>query len=147
MEARQVSYLVVWSSLTDKEKFLVYSFARDGIVNYKNIQEITNLLDKGILAVDYAAERLRISSPEFRAYVLSVMSSQQIKELQVTHTSDSTWRSVRVPLLILLLGIAALVFFTQHGIFEQLLLLAGGATTLINFMTGFFSGAGRKAAS
>ena len=147
MEAREVSYLVVWSSLTDKEKFLVYSFARDGIVNYKNIQEITNLLDKGILAVDYAAERLRISSPEFRAYVLSVMSSQQIKELQVTHTSDSTWRSVRVPLLILLLGIAALVFFTQHGIFEQLLLLAGGATTLINFMTGFFSGAGRKAAS
>ena len=147
MEERKGSHLGVWLSLSDKEKFLVYSFARDGIVNYKNVVEITNLLDRGILAVDDDAERLRISNPEFRAYVLSVVANQEIKELQVTHRSDSTWRSVRVPLLILLLGIAALVFFTQHGIFEQLLLLAGGATTLINFMTNFFSGAGRKAAA
>jgi hypothetical protein len=38
-----------------------------------------------------------------------------------------------------LIGIAALVFFTQQGMFDKILGLAAGVSTLIGLVTRFFT--------
>ncbi len=133
-------YHYVWNSRTEKEKFLLYGFARDGTINYKNSREIIELMNNGVLVVE--DERLRIFSPGFRAFILCSVDNREITKLQKEHRQNSTWHYIRVPLMILLLGIAALVFFTQQGIFDKILVLAGGVSTLIGLVTRFFTGSG-----
>ncbi|HEV8287154.1 MAG TPA: hypothetical protein VGQ09_22750 [Chitinophagaceae bacterium] len=138
-------YNYVWNSCTEKEKFLLYGFAVDGTINYKNSKEIIELMNKGILVVD--DERMRIFSPGFRAFILNSVDEKEIAVLQKEHRQNSTWQYIRVPLLILLIGIAALIFFTQQGVFDKILVLAGGVSTLIGLATRFFTpnGASKKA--
>jgi len=132
----------VWDNCTEKEKFLLYGFAHDGTINYKNSKEIIELMNKGIFVVK--DERLRIFSPAFRAFILYSVNNEEVVKLQKEHRQNSSWQYIRVPLMILLLGIAALVFFTQQGIFDKILVLAGGVSTLIGLMTKFFTGDGSK---
>ena len=130
-------YNYVWNSCTEKEKFLLYGFAVDGTINYKNSKEIIELMNKGILVVE--DERLRLFSPGFRAFILYSVDEKVITALQKEHRQNSTWQYIRVPLMILLFGIAALVFFTQQGVFDKILVLAGGVSTLIGLVTRFFT--------
>ena len=39
-------------------------------------------------------------------------------------------------------GIAAILFFTQEGVFNNLLILAGGVSTLLTLIMRFFGGGG-----
>jgi len=131
-------YNYVWNNCTEKEKFLLYRFAEDGTINYKNSREIIELMNKGILVV--VDERMRIFSPGFRAFILYSVDEKEITRLQKEHRQNSTWHYIRIPLMILLIGIAALVFYTQQGVFDKILVLAGGVSTLIGLVTRFFSG-------
>jgi hypothetical protein len=131
-------YTHVWSDSTEKEKFLLYGFAIDGIVNYKNSKEIIELMNRGVLVVE--DDRLRLFSPGFRAFILYSVEEKEIVTLQKQHRQNSTWHYLRIPLLILLIGIAALIFFTQQGVFDKILVLAGGVSTLIGLAARFFTG-------
>jgi hypothetical protein len=131
-------YTHVWSDSTEKEKFLLYGFAIDGIVNYKNSKEIIELMNRGVLVVE--DDRLRLFSPGFRAFILYSVEEKEIVTLQKQHRQNSTWHYLRIPLLILLIGIAALIFFTQQGVFDKILVLAGGVSTLIGLAAKFFTG-------
>ena len=138
-EGREL-YNCIWNDCSAKEKFLLYGFATDGIVNYKNSKEIIELMNKGVLVVQ--DERLRLFSAGFRAFILYSVAETEITALQRQHKQNSTWQYIRVPLLILLMGTAALVFFTQQGVFDKILVLAGGISTLIGLITRFFTGSG-----
>jgi len=130
-------YNYVWNHCTEKEKFLLYGFAVEGTINYKNTKEIIELMNRRILVV--VDERIRIFSPGFRAFILCAVAETEIASLQKQHRQNSTWQYIRTPLTILLIGIAALVFFTQQGIFDRLLGLAAGITTLIGLVSRFFT--------
>ena len=133
-------YEYVWKNCSEKERYLLFDYAQDGLVNYKNTKEIIELLNKGIFIVN--DERLRIFSPGFRAYILNSIDQTDMLALQKKYRESSTWHYVRVPLLILLFGIAAVLFFTQEGIFDKILLLAGGVSTLLTLVMRFFGGGG-----
>ncbi len=133
-------YEYVWKNCSEKERYLLFDYAQDGLINYKNTKEIIELLNKGIFIVHN--ERLRIFSPGFRAFMLNSIDQTQMLELQKKYKESSTWHYVRVPLLIMLFGIAAVLFFTQQGIFDKILLLAGGVSTLLTLVMRFFGGGG-----
>ncbi|HYJ38551.1 MAG TPA: hypothetical protein VEV87_08030, partial [Chitinophagaceae bacterium] len=131
-------YLFVWNKFSDKEKYLLFDFAQDGLINYKNSKEIIELINKGIFVVH--EERLRIFSPGFRAFILTSVDQTQLMNIQKMYKENSTWQFVRIPLLIALLGIAAVLFFTQQGVFDKLLLVIGGASTLLTVVMRYFGG-------
>jgi hypothetical protein len=87
-------------------------------------------------------EQIRIFSPAFRAFILYSVNETEIARLQKEHRQNSTWHYIRVPLMILLIGIAALIFFTQQGVFDKILGLAAGISTLIGLVTRFFTAGG-----
>ena len=133
-------YAYVWSNTTEKEKFLLFDYAQDGLINYKNTKEIIELLKRGIFIIE--DERLRIFSPGFRAYILTSIDKDEINAIQKKCRENSTWHYVRVPLLLFLFGIAAVLFFTQQGVFDKLLILAGGVSTLLTIALRFIGGGG-----
>jgi hypothetical protein len=133
-------YEYVWKNCSDKEKYLLYDHAQDGLINYKNSKEIIELINNGIFVVH--EERLRLFSPGFRAFILNSADKDEMITIQKKYKENSTWQFVRIPLLILMFGIAALLFFTQQGIFDKLLILAGGVSTLLTIIMRFFGGSG-----
>ncbi len=133
-------YEYVWKNCSEKEKYLLYDHAQDGLINYKNSKEIIELINKGIFVVH--EERLRLFSPGFRASILNSTDKTEMTEIQKKYKENSTWQFVRIPLLILMFGIGALLFFTQQGTFDKLLILAGGVSTLLTIIMRFFGGGG-----
>lgn len=129
-----------WKKCTEKEKFLLYNMARDGLINYKNTMEIIALMKKGLLKVD--KDRIRPFNQGFRAYILSICTEDNadMVRIQKKYLENSSWQQIRMPLFILLIGIAVIIFFTQQYIFDKLLILAGGISTLAPLIISVLGG-------
>jgi hypothetical protein len=121
----------IWDNCTDKEKYLIYDFAADGLINYKNTAEIYDLLSKGIFIVDH--DKIRLFNAAFRAYIITKTDTEEIKRLQKKFKIDSTWETLRKPLVlvIFLVFMATIIFFTEEALFQKLLVLASGLGTII----------------
>lgn len=133
-----------WDKCSEKEKFLLFNIARDGLINYKNTMEIIALLKKGLLVIDN--NRIKPFEPGFRAYILSVCTEDNadMVRIQKKYLENSSWQLIRMPLVILLIGIAVIIFFTQQYIFNKLLLLAGGISTLAPLIISVLGGANKQ---
>ena len=51
----------------EKEKYLLLDFSKDSLVNFKNVEAIYCLLDKGLFIMN--DDEIKIFSASFRAYV------------------------------------------------------------------------------
>ena len=131
-------YKAIWDKCSVKEHCMLHDFAKDGLMNYKNTFEIMELIQKNILVV--VDERLRLFSPGFRAYILTKLTAEDVQKLHQFNKENSSWEAIRLPLLIFLLGIATIIFFAQQGVFDKLLVLAGGMSTLLTFVMKFAGG-------
>jgi hypothetical protein len=133
-----------WEKCSEKEKFLLFNIARDGLINHKNTMEIIALLKKRLLVIDN--DRIKPFEPAFRAYILSVCTEDNadMARIQKKYLENSSWNQIRMPLIILLIGIAVIIFFTQQYIFDKLLLLAGGIGTLAPLIISVLGGSNKQ---
>lgn len=129
-------YQQLWDHLTDKEKYLLYDFAHDGLLNFKNTKEIYHLMGRGLLIV--LDERLRLINPAFRAFVVNKADTDEVRQLHTRYRQDSTWQSLRGPLFLLLIGFVSFVFFTQEAAFNKVLALAAGIGSLLSTLPKLF---------
>jgi len=136
----KVFYDFIWQKLTEKEKYLLLDFALDNLINFKNIEAIYQLLEKGLFIVN--DDEIKIVSPSFRAYVFDKKSTPEIYELQKKFQLNSSWQSFRTPLLIVLLGIALFVFFTQQETFQKLTAIVAGVTSVLSLLLKVFVNSG-----
>ena len=131
-------YEGIWNNCSKKEKYLIYGFAREGVINYKSSKEIIGMMDSGLLQV--AEDRMRLFSPGFRAYVLFSVDQEELVTLQKDQSQHSSWQYFQIPLMVFLTGVAVLIFITQEGFFDKILGIAGGVTTLVGLVTKVFTG-------
>jgi len=133
-----------WEKCSEKEKFLLFNIAREGLINYKNTMEIIALLKKRLLIIDN--DRIKPFEPAFRAYILSVCTEDNadMVRIQKKYLENSSWHQIRMPLVILLIGIAVIIFFTQQYIFDKLLILAGGISTLAPLIISVLGGSHKQ---
>lgn len=134
-------YEQLWDDSTDKEKYLLHDFAHDGLLNFKNTKEIYYLIARGLLIV--RNERIRLFNPGFRAFLVNKSDTDEVRQLHTRYRQNSTWQSLRGPLLLLLVGFVGFVFFTQEATFNKILALAGGVGTLLSILPKLFD-AGSK---
>ena len=139
----KVFYDFIWEKLTEKEKYVLLDFAQDSLVNFKNIEAIYQLLEKGLFIVN--DDEIKIFSPSFRAYVFDKKNTAEIYQLQKKFQLNSSWQSFRTPLLIVLLGIALFVFFTQQDTFQKLTAIVAGVTSVLSLLLKFFVDGGSAA--
>lgn len=119
-------YYSIWETCTGEEKYLLYDMAQDGMVNTRNIRVINSLLNKGLLHHDGV---LKIINYSFRNFILTTVNPEEALKMERATRQDSTWKKMRMPIIMVLLLLAIFLFYTQREIldnFTALLTAVGG---------------------
>jgi hypothetical protein len=133
-------YAYVLNKCTSPEKYLLYNFALNGFINYKNVVEIYRLLDLEILRVKPAEEEVRMFSLGFRAYVLKNYAHEGDKIISKQAAKKSSWQLFKTPFMVLLFAVAAFVFFTRQETWQRFSALIAALSSSIPLLMGFFKG-------
>ena len=141
----KVFYDFIWQKQTEKEKYLLFDFTQDSLVNFKNIEAIYSLLEKGLFIVH--DDEIKLFSPSFRAYIFDKKNSAEISQMQKQFDLNSAWQSFRTPLLIILLGIALFIFFTQEETFQKLTAIVAGISSVLSLLLKFFTNSNSAASA
>jgi hypothetical protein len=113
-EAARAAFLDIWSSLTHREKLLLFQLAEQGLVNPGNWEVARDLEKRGFLV---RTSPYRIVSESFRRFVLEECDPAELKAWQAA--TPSSWALLRVPLALLIILVAAFVFVTQPDTFRS----------------------------
>ena len=134
-------YLFIWDRCSAREKYLLLDFAQQGFVNFKSTEVIHGLLQKGIFII--LKEEVKLFSASFRSFVLTQKQNKEMIGLQKQFQQGSAWQTIRIPLLVILLGVAFFIFFTQEQTFQKVSALVAGISTIFSLLLKFFNdGAG-----
>jgi hypothetical protein len=141
MQKYKTYYSFVLDNCSPAEKYLLYSFALNGFLNYKNVTDIYKLLDEGLLKENDG--EVRMFSLGFRAYILKYYASEGEQVIAKTMGKRTAWLSFKTPFMILLIAVACFVFFTQHDAWQRISALITGLSTSIPLLFGLFKGGGQ----
>lgn len=131
-------YEFIWRDCSAKERYLLYDFARDGLMNFKNTPEIFSLLRKGIFCIREDGEVVLFDN-SFRIYLTKFLPLSQITGLRKMFRRDSTWQSFSIPLLIMLIAAACFIFFTQQEIWQKSMALLTGLLSILPLIVKAFT--------
>jgi len=124
---------LVLGSCNAREKYLLFQFACNGFLNYKNVVEIDDLLERGVLVVEN--EEVRLFSRAFRAYILMHVDEDQLEKSFIRR---SPWQRFKIPFLILLMIAAAFLFFTRQEAWQRISALIAALSTCLGLLSGIF---------
>ncbi|GGB23198.1 cache domain-containing protein [Puia dinghuensis] len=126
-------FALVLAGCNAKEKYLLFQFACNGFLNYKNVVEIDALIQRGVLVVEN--EEVRLFSHAFRAYILSHVDEDTLERSFIRR---SPWQRFRIPFLILLMIAAAFLFFTRQEAWQRISALIAAVSSSLGLLTGLF---------
>ena len=139
-------YYQILNSCTAKEKFVLFDYAQDQLVNYNNKFVIEALYYKGIIKYDGA---FKIFNESFRDYILTVIDPEKLKLQFGTKIPRGNWAKFKIPLFIVAFGLFILLGVQTNilsNLSSVLTSVAAGLALLTKF-SGVFSGipgAGKK---
>lgn len=132
----------LWGNLSDKQKLLMLDMAQDGLINYRNTDEIRDLCGKGVLII--SEDRMQLFSYAF-GYFLRTRKMSLKKELGDKFDQTGTWASFRTPLVVIILSFAVFIFATQQDIWNKMIGLIGSLTAILTLLQRFiFTKGGAK---
>ena len=137
-------YSFIWRKCSDKEKYLMNNFAKEGLMNYKNPVEIYSLLKKGILVMRHKEKDMEFFSNSFRTYIVGYLNDLEVNCLHKKFKKNSTWQSFRIPFLLILLAITSFILFTQQDTWQRLMALIAGFSSTLRLLMSVFSGGSAK---
>ena len=131
----------LWNNLEAREQHLVYDIAQNGLINYKNLPIIYNLMNKGILIRD-EHNALVLFSKSFRNFVLSIIDREQALLVETMARRSGNWSNLRFPLIMIFIAAFALLFIAEQDIFNDVIgwLLAASASIPILMRTFMSAG-------
>ena len=68
----------IWTELSLKERKMVYNYATEGFINFFNKETMTTLIQKGVVKMNPAMDRLVLFSESFRNFVCVFISEEEI---------------------------------------------------------------------
>lgn len=137
-----VYYLAIWTSLTKEEQYVLFDLAQDGIVNPKNTEIVTSLIDKGLVIVRH--ERIEVMNLSFRNFILSVIEPGDMMKLESSVRDAGNWNRFKMPLLVLVCGLALFIFRTDQNseTMTYITTFAAGIPIILNLLAVFRGQAG-----
>lgn len=143
-ERAQNYYHTLWNSFSSTEKFLLYDLAKDRFVNFRNLEVIRTLMQKGVLITN---DSLRIMNRSFNNFILSVVKEDEEMKMEQELRSKGTWHTVQIALIMVLLGLAAFIAFAQQGILSNVNAWVTAVTGIVALITRFSGVFGSKSKS
>jgi hypothetical protein len=132
-------YRRLWSLCTWEERLLLYQLASDKRVNTRNIEIIEHLLRRGYIR---RSPSLCITNKSFARFILSAESPEEIRRW-AKEVERSVWSSLKVPIIVALLVIAAFVVNANSDEFDAVLTTVTGAVAALPLLIrglGMFRG-------
>jgi len=129
----------VWTSLSSKEKYVLYDLASDELTNYKNYIVLAELERKGILFFCDKENTLKIFNKSFRNFILTVVNPEEALLLEKQVNVTGTWEIVRMVLVILFVSIGMFLFFTESTAFNKIIGAVTAVGSLIPAIINFFT--------
>jgi hypothetical protein len=127
----------VWKTLDDKEKYLLYCLANDGLLNHKNEPVIYGLLHKNLLLI--YDQRIRLISYSFRDFILSRRNTAQENALLAKMQSGASWTFMRTIVLVVVMSVFIFLFLTQQEVSAKIIALVTSLSALLPFLLKFGS--------
>jgi len=122
----------VWQNLQDKEKYLLYCLANDGLLNQKNESVIYDLLSKNLLVI--YNQRIRLISFSFRQFIISRSLTPEEKKLFATMQSGASWANLRTIVLVIIMSVFIFLFLTQQEVSAKIIALITSLSALLPFL-------------
>ncbi len=133
-------YIKIWNSLNADEKFVMYDFAVDYFVNYKNKKYLVDLIQKGLIIADSITGRLRVMNYSFRNFVIyyekidpNFSAEEEEKRIKGTF---SKWK---LPLIIIAISGLILLMYLYKEKYDQVLLYGGSILSTVALIARFLN--------
>ena len=125
-------YHVLWTSLAFAERQVLYQLALDGWTNAKSTETVQQLERKQLI---YKGPMYRIMNESFRRFIESPEHGSEILEWQ-KEESASTWHAFRTVLIVVAMGVAVWMVYTQAALSQTVVAVIGGSATLLAAIGG-----------
>ncbi|MDH7460043.1 hypothetical protein QEG73_02095 [Chitinophagaceae bacterium 26-R-25] len=119
----------IWSSLSDKEKFILFDLAEDGLANTTDIHNTTKLINKGLIISEDGG--LHIFSRSFRNFILASLSDEEHEKIKKVYKEKNSWGKLRTPLLVATVAILVFLSISQDEVYARVTVIFGGLTTIL----------------
>jgi hypothetical protein len=123
-------YTHIWNSCSTGEKLTLCHLAQDRLLSHRD-PDIEALLRRELIVRD---QDLHLFNDSFRQFVKSAEKISFVAEQDKQAQQGSLWQTLKVPILVSMLAVAAFLFVTQQDLFSSSLALVTGLTTLVPAM-------------
>ena len=107
-----IFYYYMWTSLTREEQFLLYDLAEDELINTTNKHRIRRLMNKGLIHLKDG--RLTLFNQSFRNFILTSISTNDVKAIEAEIRDNGSWKKLRYPALLILAALSYFIFTAEQ---------------------------------
>ncbi|PXY46474.1 hypothetical protein [Flavobacterium hydrophilum] len=134
------TYNKVWDSLPkdDETRNVLFDFAQDHFVNYKNKNILMNLMEKGIIDSHQLTGRLKVMSLSFRIFILSKSKNDEkfIQDFK-DESKNGTFSKLKIPIFIVAISALILLMYLNKDSYDRVAVMGGSIVSVIALINKF----------
>lgn len=132
-------YEKIWRSLPNNEtRYVLYDFAQDHFVNYKNKDTLINLMENGIIDCHKLTGRLKMMSLSFRIFILYKSKRDELFIQKFKDESkNGTFSKLKIPIIIIAVSALVLLMYLNKDSYDQVTLMGGSVVTVLALINKF----------
>ncbi|SEO71044.1 hypothetical protein SAMN05444671_4244 [Flavobacterium sp. CF108] len=125
-------YDAIWKGLPSETRYVLYDFALDHFVNYKNKDTLMTLMENGIIDCHKLTGRLKMMSLSFRIFILS-KSKRDASFIQRFNdqSKNGTYSKFKFPIIIIAVSALILLMYLNKDSYDQVTLVGGSVVTVL----------------
>jgi hypothetical protein len=132
-------YNDIWDSLPNEEtQYVLFDFAQDHFVNYKNKDVLMSLMESGIIDCHQLTGRLKMMSLSFRIFILS---KSERDETFITKFKDEskngTFSKLKFPILIVAISALVLLMYLNKDSYDRVAVMGGSIVSVLALINKF----------
>ncbi|WP_291147965.1 hypothetical protein [Flavobacterium sp. UBA7680] len=125
-------YEDIWESLSEETQYVLFDFAQDHFVNYKNKDTLINLMERGIIDCHQLTGRLKMMSLSFRIFILSKSKRDELFVQKFKEESkNGTYSKLKFPIIIIAVSALILLMYLNKDSYDQVTLMGGSVVTVL----------------
>jgi hypothetical protein len=132
-------YHTIWKNLSLEEKFLLYDYATDELININNKRALHSLAAKGLIHDKKGS--LQIIKHSFRNFILSALKPEEESLRMREIRKKGRWNVLRIILLLLVTALFVIIYLSNKEIlfdFKAILIAVGSMLSLLIKFSGTF---------
>ena len=136
-------YLTIWNTLTIWEKHIIYDYAKNGYLNYANLEKIELLCRKGVLQINNRDHQIELFNHSFGQFVSGILNQHERQVFKNIHRKEGNWSTIRIILLFIVGSIILFLYLTDPNIINKSLgiisIVTSSMFALVRMYKGFSS--------